>query len=762
MSYDNLIHKCEPCDKTFPSKGNLNRHYQSNIHKNKVVNNSLVKSESLIINNSLVKSESSIINNSLVKNEPSIINNSLVKIEPSIVKKFDCYCELCDITLSEKSKLKRHNGSERHRKKFELFQLMKNTTINNSLSLNIRENDEDKEEEDVLNLRCNICNCTCNSKLEIENHQDSNLYKSNLENYIESNLGNYIKNNLNENDINFLTLECNICGKSYRDKYVMELHLNTKLHKDNLIKSFLLSNSNEKILIEQPISKYKCEVCDVSFGDTNELKNHYTRKSHIEKAKDSNIVCGLQYKPRSNAVILLPKDIDGNYILRCEICDNSHADIFKLSNHYETDFHKRNVEKRDLLEAAKLKNDDDLFLIHLKNKKGKIIANTKVDKNTYINVIKYSICRNGGYASLTIGDNKYTLSRYIYYNLQNKISNPDMFIDHINSDRLDNRLENLREATSSQNARNKSKSINATSRYYGVYLDKNKWVCCLRHKGHYYTFRYDNESHAAYHHDLLIKELNLQDFSKLNNIEIPLGFKLKLAFKKFHDLPKGIYSYGNKFFISFSRKYFRGFNTVNEAQNFRFNKINEQIVIKHQKILNKPILRNDEGIAIINMFNRKKELVATTLVDDDIYYKLKMYNISYDGEYANICINGNKRRLSRFIINYAGNKYVDHADSNKLNNQKYNLRVLDTKGNNQNKSSAKNSTSKYVGVSYHKQNKKWLARIKVSKKITHLGYFFTEEKAVITRDKKAIELNKLDNYFKINLPVKDEPLLLSM
>ena len=46
---------------------------------------------------------------------------------------------------------------------------------------------------------------------------------------------------------------------------------------------------------------------------------------------------------------------------------------------------------------------------------------------------------------------------------------PKEFLDHINGDRRDNRVENLREATATQNARNQSLSKNKTaSRYKGV------------------------------------------------------------------------------------------------------------------------------------------------------------------------------------------------------------------------------------------------------------------------------------------------------
>jgi hypothetical protein len=55
---------------------------------------------------------------------------------------------------------------------------------------------------------------------------------------------------------------------------------------------------------------------------------------------------------------------------------------------------------------------------------------------------------------------------------------PLEFIDHINSNPLDNRRINLRYSDAKKNAQNKSKKEGATSNYFGVSYDSfsNKWI----------------------------------------------------------------------------------------------------------------------------------------------------------------------------------------------------------------------------------------------------------------------------------------------
>lgn len=58
-------------------------------------------------------------------------------------------------------------------------------------------------------------------------------------------------------------------------------------------------------------------------------------------------------------------------------------------------------------------------------------------------------------------------------------------IDHINRNPLDNRIENLRPATASQNKRNRQSKKNSTSNYVGVSWCKplSKWQAFIRQAG---------------------------------------------------------------------------------------------------------------------------------------------------------------------------------------------------------------------------------------------------------------------------------------
>ena len=95
---------------------------------------------------------------------------------------------------------------------------------------------------------------------------------------------------------------------------------------------------------------------------------------------------------------------------------------------------------------------------------------------------------------------------------------PDLFVDHINGDGLDNRRANLRLATHTQNMHNCRKRKNTTSQYIGVHLDKkrNRWgTSIMNDRKKLHLGRFISEIEAARAYDRAVLKYR-GDFARLN------------------------------------------------------------------------------------------------------------------------------------------------------------------------------------------------------------------------------------------------------
>ena len=130
-------------------------------------------------------------------------------------------------------------------------------------------------------------------------------------------------------------------------------------------------------------------------------------------------------------------------------------------------------------------------------------------------------------------------------------------------------------------------------------------------------------------------------------------------------------------------------------------------------------------------------VIRVKIDNDDLEKCSKLtwhYAKNKDSKYIQTRIKGKMIKLHRYIMNINNsNLVVDHINRNPLDNRKSNLRICSYKENSFNKSIRVDNTSGIPGVSFHKTNKKWRAKIKYNNLTIHLGYFEDINEALINR-----------------------------
>ena len=100
-------------------------------------------------------------------------------------------------------------------------------------------------------------------------------------------------------------------------------------------------------------------------------------------------------------------------------------------------------------------------------------------------------------------------------------SEPGHVVDHINGNRMDNRRENLREATSRENSQNRKAERFSVSKFKGVFFAQDKprskpWYAEIRENGRrHFLGCFETEESAAHAYDDAAKKMHGQ-FARLN------------------------------------------------------------------------------------------------------------------------------------------------------------------------------------------------------------------------------------------------------
>lgn len=90
-----------------------------------------------------------------------------------------------------------------------------------------------------------------------------------------------------------------------------------------------------------------------------------------------------------------------------------------------------------------------------------------------------TLSKSTGYFYITIDNVRHAAHRWAWFYMSGEM--PKDQIDHINCDRTDNRFDNLREATLTENNRNRSRRKTNTSGHKGVYwhIAAGKWAASI-------------------------------------------------------------------------------------------------------------------------------------------------------------------------------------------------------------------------------------------------------------------------------------------
>ena len=157
-------------------------------------------------------------------------------------------------------------------------------------------------------------------------------------------------------------------------------------------------------------------------------------------------------------------------------------------------------------------------------------------------------------------------------------------------------------------------------------------------------------------------------------------------------------------------------------------------------------IKGFEDYQISNLGNVKslkngKEKILKSHPNERGYYNVDLY-LSNKRKTLRI-----HKLVSEYFLNHKGDGtmklVIDHIDNDKSNNRLDNLQII-TNRQNSSKTIKKiqgKTSSKYVGVTWHKQSKKWLAQIQINKKHISLGTYINEYDAHLAYKNKLKEID---------------------
>ena len=144
----------------------------------------------------------------------------------------------------------------------------------------------------------------------------------------------------------------------------------------------------------------------------------------------------------------------------------------------------------------------------------------------------------------------------------------------------------------------------------------------------------------------------------------------------------------------------------------------------------------------------KNALSPFAIIDEQDYERLAQFKWhgdkdGYPSRTMNIMVNGRivgrQIRMHQDILGYEPGKMIDHIHGNIYDNRRSELRFVTPHQNSMNKGIGSRNTSGYLGISWSKFSRRWVAQIQVKGKSINLGGFKSLQKAREVRAKAASE-----------------------
>jgi len=143
---------------------------------------------------------------------------------------------------------------------------------------------------------------------------------------------------------------------------------------------------------------------------------------------------------------------------------------------------------------------------------------------------------------------------------------------------------------------------------------------------------------------------------------------------------------------------------------------------RHYQVSNLGNVKSLERLSLIG--RQLKEKILKQKTDTKGYLTVNLY---LDGKSKSRTVH---QLVTQAFLNHIPNGYkavVNHIDFDKLNNNVSNLEIVSNRENCNQKHIK--SSSDYVGVNFHKENKKWQSQIVINGKQVYLGRYIDETKA---------------------------------